>query len=79
MQRVDHRIRHFHLDEHTDIKQPGKAVARRNRHMMIARGTDVQIRREFAVKQHRPAFRAFRPKILGHLAAQNSELIFGRT
>jgi hypothetical protein len=74
MQRVDHGIRHLHLGEDAAVEQRLEPFARADRHVMFAGGADVQVRRQFPVEQHRPAFRALRPKVLGHFAAREQRV-----
>ena len=56
------------------VKQRLEPRARRDRHVMPAIGADIQRLGQFAVKQHRAALIAFRPKILGHLAAREDRV-----
>ncbi|CAM3338581.1 hypothetical protein PANO111632_14890 [Paracoccus nototheniae] len=74
LQRVDDRIGNLHLDEGAAVEQRAKAFARGDPHMVIAVRADVQIVRQFPVEQHGPAFGAFGPQILGHIAAREQRV-----
>ena len=74
---VEHRQRHgqvLDLGEDPAIKERREPVAWVDRHMVITGSANVQIARQFAVKQHRPAFRAFGPQVLGHLTARKQRV-----
>ena len=74
LQRVNGGRGHFHFGEDTAIKQRRKAVTRADVHVVAAIGAHVQIVADLAVKQHRAAFVALRPKILGCLAARKDRV-----
>ena len=59
--RVRHRLWDIDFNENATVKQPSKSITWRNRHVMTALRTNVQIVRKFAVKQHGAAFIAFGP------------------
>ena len=43
-------------------------------HVVATIGTDVEVLAQFPVEQHRAAFIAFGPKVLGHLAAREDRV-----
>ena len=58
----------------TAIEQRHEPFTRADRHVVIAVRTDVLVLRQLAVEQHRPAFGAFGPQVLGHLAAREQRI-----
>ena len=59
------------------IEQRVEPGSRRNLHMVIAIGADVQIVRQFAMKQHGSALIALGPQVFGHFAARKQRVDAG--
>jgi hypothetical protein len=74
MQRVLDWLSDLDLKKAAAVKQRFKAHARRDSHVMLAIGADVEGVLQFAVKQHRPAFGAFRPQVLGRFAPREDRV-----
>ena len=77
VQWIGQRFRHGDFLELAAIEQRLEAVARRDRHVMAARGADILIVRQFAVEQHGSAFIAFGPEVLGNLTAREERVDLG--
>ena len=70
MQRIGGWRRNLDFGENSAVKQRAKAVARCDCHVVIARRADVEVVRQFSVKQHCAAFVTFGPQVLWHFAAR---------
>ena len=74
LKRVDRRGGNFDFGEDAAVKQCGEPITRRNTHVVIAVRTDVQVVRNFAVKQHSSAIVAFGPEIVRGVATRKDRI-----
>ncbi len=74
MQRVDHRFGHCDLYKNAVIENRPQPVPRADCHVVIAVCADIEVVRQFTVKQHCAAIIAFGPKIVGHFTSRKQRV-----
>jgi hypothetical protein len=74
VQRIGNGRLGFKFNKYTTVKKGTETLARRNRHVMIAIGANVQSIFKLTVEQHRAALSTFGPQIVWCFAARKQRI-----